>query len=69
MIKRGQVLVRAIDGFGKWGNCDVMDLDEDSFKAFVIDVFFRHNLLVGLKVEYCDGEEIVLTSKYPFTKE
>ena len=36
-MRRGQVLVRAIKAKGSWGNVDVLDLDEESFRAFVID--------------------------------
>lgn len=35
MIEKGQVFVRAIKADGQWGNVDVLDLDEQSFRRFV----------------------------------
>jgi len=35
-MRRGQVFVRATTKEGKWGNVDVFDLDDESFRAFVL---------------------------------
>ena len=59
-MKRGQVWVRAKDANGEWGTADVLDLDEVSFRAFVIDVLMRVGLVTAHKCEFCDGEEIDL---------
>lgn len=60
MIKRGQVFVRAQDETGRWGSADVLDLDEESFRAFVAGTLFRSGLLVGLKDEAVAGERLPL---------
>ncbi len=62
-MKRGQVFVRARSKRGKWESVDVLDLDEESFKAFVIEKFRQHEMVSGLKDEYCDGEQIELRER------
>jgi hypothetical protein len=27
---------------GQWGSCDVLDLDEDSWRSWVVDMLMRH---------------------------
>lgn len=63
-MKRQQVFVRAQTPSGKWVNADVLDLDEFSFRAFVIDMLFRGGFVYGLKSERCEGPEITYTTKY-----
>jgi len=36
MINRGQCFVRALDENDKWGAVDVLDLDDESFRRFVV---------------------------------
>lgn len=36
MIERGQVFIRAQDEDGKWGSFDILDLDEDSWRRWVL---------------------------------
>lgn len=62
-MKRRQVFVRALDSNGKMGAADVMDLDEDSFKAFILDVLQRHDLVVGIIESQLPGERIALRTK------
>ena len=38
MIERGQAFVRAQDQNGKWGSADILDLDEESFRRFVLTI-------------------------------
>jgi len=64
-MKKGQVFVRAKSPSGKWGSHDVLDLNNKSFKVFVLDILFRAGLVVGLKDEICKDEEI----EYQSTKE
>lgn len=40
-MKRGTVFVRAKSPSGKFGSHDVLDLTEESFRAFVVDTFIR----------------------------
>lgn len=65
MISRGQVFVRAQDEAGHWGNADVLDLTDDSFKAWVVYVF-AYKLGCLVSVSQPEGEEIVLKTKVPF---
>ena len=46
-MKRGEVLVRAQDDTNKWGNADVLDLDDASFRAFVIEMFIRKGMVAA----------------------
>jgi len=62
-VKRRQVFVRALDSNGKMGAADVMDLDEDSFRAFMVDVMFRAELVVGIRESEVQGERIRLRTK------
>ncbi len=59
-MKKEQVFVRAINKEGKWDSIDVLDLDDRSFKAFVIEKFKQHEMVSAIKDEYCDGEQIEL---------
>ena len=61
-MKKDQVFVRAKSPAGKWGNHDVLDLDEQSFRAFVIEMFKRHGMVVHIKDEALEGEDIVYQS-------
>lgn len=47
-MKRGQVFVRARDVNGKWYSADVLDLDDASFRAFVVGQLHRAGLVFGL---------------------
>ena len=38
MIKRNQVFVRAIKKDGKYGTVDILDLDDLSFRVFILSV-------------------------------
>ena len=57
-MKRGQVFVRAKNKEGKWDSVDVLDLDEVSFRAFVIDKMVQIGILVAMKEEVCEGDPI-----------
>lgn len=59
-MKRGQVFVRGINKEGEWGNIDVLNLDDRSFKVFILDRLFKNGLVVGLKDEVVEGERITL---------
>ena len=61
-MKRLQVFVRAKSPSGRWHSADVLDLDDASFRAFVMDVLFGAGLVCGIKPERVDTEEIKLRS-------
>ena len=64
MISRGQVFVQAQDDSGRWGNADVFDLDDESFRAWVVWVFITK---VGcIQMEMPPRDDIVLKTKVPF---
>lgn len=48
-MKRGQVFVRAKSPSGKWGTHDVLDLDNSSYKAFLVDRLMQAGLVTSLK--------------------
>ena len=47
-MRRRQVLVQAIKADGTWGAVDVLDLDEESFRAFVLQRLRIAGLLVRI---------------------
>jgi hypothetical protein len=51
-MRRQQVLVRAIKTDGKWGSVDVLDLDEESFRAFVLDKLYSAGLVARMSDEH-----------------
>ena len=57
-MKRGQIFVRAKDKNGKWYNADVLDLDQLSFKAFVMDRLFKLGMVTGIKDEFIIAGDI-----------
>ena len=62
-MKRQQVFVRAQDETGKWFSCDVLDLDDDSFRAFVADMLFRAGIVHGVRDEAVEGERITYRAR------
>lgn len=40
-MKRGQIRVPATDVKGKTGHCDILDLDDQSFRIFLMTMFMR----------------------------
>ena len=48
IINRGDVLVRANDPDGTWGNVDVLDLDEESFRRWIAGLIIGHCQIVRL---------------------
>jgi hypothetical protein len=57
-MKRGQVVVRGQLADGSWGTVDALDLDTESFRAFVLDVLSRAGLVATIREKYVDGESI-----------
>lgn len=62
MVRREQVFVRALNKDGKWDNIDIFDLDDESFRAVIVNKLMDAGLLIGLKDEVA-GEEIILRGK------
>lgn len=61
-MKRGQIFTRAkVDGI--WQNVDVLDLDDESFKLFILDFLHRAGFLVGVKPEKIAEPDIELKLK------
>lgn len=57
---RNQVFVRAqLPQSKKWVSADVLDLDQPSLNALVIDVLFRMGALVGLSEDAMQGNDRV----------
>jgi hypothetical protein len=61
-MKRGQIFVRAIRPNGHWDAVDVFDLDELSFRVFVMELFDRQGAVVSLVEKKVEGDPIVLRS-------
>ena len=60
VMKKGQIYVRAITPDGELGNVDVLELDDDSFRVFIIDKFVRAGAVVAMKEEMIKGDNIEL---------
>lgn len=61
-MRRRQVLVRAIKVNGDWGNVDVLDLDEESFRAFVLGKLCSGKLVVRISDEHT-GDIVTLKER------
>jgi len=60
-MKRGQVWVRASNAEGtKWGAVDALDLDDESFRVWVVDKLALMGRVTALRV---DGKDIELRAK------
>ncbi len=44
-----EVYVRARSPSGRWWSAPAIELDEDSFRRFVLDTLHKHGLVVGLR--------------------
>lgn len=62
-MKRKQIFVRALDETGRFGNADIFDLDDESFRAVVVQFMFNANALVGLKEDFVEEPKIQLRLK------
>jgi hypothetical protein len=62
-VKRGQVFVRGRLRDGSIGNIDALDLDDASFRAFVLDRFIRWEMVTSIKDEFAEGERIEYTER------
>ena len=59
MIHRQQVFVRALDAEDKWGSADILDLDDESFRAFVIRVLVDAELVCAIKDDcFAEGQPL-----------
>ena len=60
-MNRGEVFVRALGKDGKWDAIDVFDLDDESFRAFILDKL----ALVGcfFRITEPQGDPITLKEK------
>ncbi len=57
-MKRGQIFVRAKKKDGSWGSVDVLDLDEQSFRAFILEMLIRQSIVCSIKDEFVEGDDI-----------
>lgn len=62
-MKRGMVFVRAVKAEGGYKTVDAMDLDEESFRAFVLEMLFRAGMVHALKAEDVEGDHIVYKTR------
>lgn len=62
-MKRNQVFVRAKFDDGRRGTCDVLDLDDQSFRVFVMDLLIHVGLVTVIKDEGVEGDHIELLAK------
>lgn len=60
-MKRGQIFVRGIEArTGKMGTVDILDLDEESFRAWLLDRFIKEGLLPEVTSEHLiRGDRII----------
>lgn len=59
-MKPGMVLVRATNDSGQRVVADVLDLDERSFRAFVVQTLWNAGMVVAIKPEEISEPEIPL---------
>jgi len=66
-MKRGQVFVRALDPEGKWGNADVLDLTDESFRVFVVGRLMAFHQVSYVEDQLLVEPDIVLHTKVCFS--
>jgi hypothetical protein len=59
-VKRGTMLCFAVDEHGTRGIADALDLDEQSFRVFLLDVLWSSNALIGIDQDSLPGDDIAL---------
>ncbi len=57
-MKRGQAFVRGVLRDGSIGTIDVLDLDDASFRAFVLDRLIRSEIVYAIRDEHVEGEHL-----------
>ena len=62
MIEKGQVFVRAINKDGRWDTVDALDLDDESFRRFILDKLCDMGVIVSCSPPIIDDEERELAS-------
>ena len=63
MIQRGQVFVRAIDPDGRWFSSDALDLNDESFRRFILDRMHVFGML-SVMVSPHDKDEPLRSKAY-----
>lgn len=61
-MRRGQVFVLAIKADGTWGSVDALNLDDESFRAFILDRLLKAEVVAGLQDRH-SGELIILKER------
>jgi hypothetical protein len=64
IMRRGQVFVRAQTPTGRWVNADVLDLDELSYRAFIVEQLMRIGAVYSLKDNQAKGEEVCYKTQF-----
>jgi hypothetical protein len=69
-MRKGQIYVRAKLPDGNWGACDILELTDESFRAFVVDHLLSAGLIVAIKDEYAKESVVMLADpdKYSIDK-
>ena len=58
-MRKGQIYVRSKLPDGSWGSCDILELADESFRAFVLDRPMSMDLVAAIKDGYA-GEPVVM---------
>jgi len=64
MIERGQIFVRALNYEGKWDSVDVLDLDEESFRRWLLGIVGEGKRIAGVGLD-TNVEPTPLKQKIP----
>jgi len=67
-MKRGKVFVRARHPHAGWARYDVLDLDEPSFRAFILHTLVSRNLVITQRDDQVDDPREITYSVRPETK-
>jgi hypothetical protein len=59
-MKRGQVYVRAQSPSGRWHTADVLDLTEESFRVWLLDLLIRAQAVVSIRPDLIPTEHLDL---------
>lgn len=62
-MKRGRVFVKAADEKGRFGTVDALDLDDDSFRAFILDRLVDAQVIIAVPSDDAPGPDIIYRTK------
>ena len=64
-MQRGTIIVRGVRTDGSFGDIDVLDLDEDSFRCFLLDQLQRSGVIEYRVADLASADRIAYRQRVP----